>query len=61
MDNYDVKRLALVYACQAEIEGMKAENRALKYYGDPIKWGNDDFQAKADEMKNIAYANNDQL
>lgn len=29
MDTYDVKRLALVLAVQAEIEGMKALNRYL--------------------------------
>jgi hypothetical protein len=30
MDHYDVKRLALVCAVNAEIEGMKAENEKIQ-------------------------------
>ena len=32
MNNYDVKRLALILAVQSEIDGMKAENDMCKNY-----------------------------
>ena len=61
MTEYDVKRLALVLAVQAEIEGMKAENQiALINKKEPIYNGND-FNAKAEEIRNIAYRHEDLL
>jgi hypothetical protein len=58
MDYYDVKRLALVLAVQAEIEGMKAENRQRP--GDE-QWTIRHFESKAEELKNLAYCHNEQL
>ena len=61
MTNYDVKRLALMYAKQAEIEGMKAENRALKYEGKQVQFRKVDFDWKANDMANIARAPEEEL
>jgi hypothetical protein len=61
MTNYDVKRLALVYAKQAEIEGMKAENRALKFEGTQVQFRKSDFEQKVMEMESIAYMHDEQL
>jgi hypothetical protein len=60
-DYYAVKRLALVLAVQAEIEGMKSENERFKFYGDVPPYGPADFQNKAGELENLANANDDQL
>lgn len=61
MDTYDVKRLALVLAVQAEIEGMKAHNhsRAQNMYANA--YSDADFCAKAEELRGIAASHNEQL
>lgn len=53
---YNVKKLALVLAVQAEIEGMKAENDRQKNYHllDPI-YSKSDFDAKANRLSELAY------
>lgn len=61
MDHYDVKRLALVLAVQAEIEGMKAENKQCEIEGSNLCYSDQKFQDKALELKNLAYAHNEQL
>jgi len=64
MDYYDVKRLALVLAVQAEIEGMKAENarRAASYEGKCSSLYSDEhFQLKANELKNLAHVHDEKL
>ncbi|MFV0392431.1 MAG: hypothetical protein ACK5KP_11210 [Paludibacteraceae bacterium] len=61
MDYYTVKRLALVLAVQAEIEGMKAENMQREQQGYSMAWAENDFCQKADELRNLAYALDDQL
>tara|TARA_R110000850_G_C9724892_1_gene442686 strand:- start:64 stop:252 length:189 start_codon:yes stop_codon:yes gene_type:complete len=61
LDNYAVKRLALVLAVQAEIEGMKSENERFKIYGDDPAYCEDAFGLKAHELENLAHANDDQL
>lgn len=61
MDTYDVKRLALILAVQAEIEGMKAENQERKGNGFSIAYDEVNFSDKAMELRNLANANNDQL
>lgn len=58
MNEYDVKRLALVLAIQAEIEGMKAENSQYESsQPHPIS----KFNEKAEELRNLAYTHNEQL
>ena len=51
-----VKRLALVLAIQAEIEGMKIHNRLCV-----DKYQQHDFDAKAEELRSLAYAHTQQL
>lgn len=59
MDRYDVKRLALVLAIQAEIEGMKSHNKyAPKSYTLYTQY---DFDAKAEELRVLASLHNEQL
>ena len=61
MQQYNVMRLALVLAVQAEIEGMKADN-ILRVQNDMSpSYGDEDFHCKAAELKNLAYAHNEQL
>ena len=56
METSDVIRLGLILAVQAEIEGMKTANyQRSKLYTD------DDFQAKAEELRNISYCHEQQL
>ena len=61
MDHYDVKRLALVLAVQAEIEGMKVENLARDQLNESHAFGIGDFNNKAGDLENLAHAHNDQL
>jgi hypothetical protein len=61
MNNYDVKRLALVLAIQAEIEGMKAENKYREKNGHDLTYGNADFDDKAFELRSLANAHDEQF
>lgn len=55
---YNVKRLALVLAVQAEIEGMKAAN---DQHQEDQPYTEDDFRAKAAELASLAYKHDEQL
>jgi len=61
MNEYDVKRLALVLAIQAEIEAMKIFNTQREIAGDSPGYNYGHFVEKAEELRNLAYAHNDQL
>ena len=61
MDYYDVRRLALVLAVQAEIEGMKFENIQREQYNHSHAYTDADFKNKAAALENLAYAHNEQL
>jgi len=58
---YNVKRLALVLAVQAEIEGMKAENEQRKQEDLSPAYTEDQFWQKAEQLRTLAYAHNEQL
>lgn len=58
MDENAVKRLALVLAVYAEIEGMKAQNLFATEHN---QYQQHDFNAKAEELKSLAYAHEMQL
>ena len=58
MESCDIKRLALILAVQAEVEGMKATNAQRVF---DQEYTMEDFQKKADELRTIAYKHNDQL
>ena len=57
MDNYTVKRMGLILAVQAEIEGMKAANLV----SDLQEYVGGHFDEKAEEIRNIVNANDYQL
>ena len=61
MTQYDVKRLALVLAIQAEIEGMKAFNLIRESNGMAIGYDEDQFFMKAEELRNLAAIHDEQL
>ena len=61
MTDSTVKRLALILAVQAEIEGMKAENIQREHQGLSVAYGDHSFKIKADELREIAYKRDDQL
>jgi hypothetical protein len=61
MDHYDIKRLALVLAVQAEIEGMKTVNQESKRMNATMPYTIGAFEKKAMDLRNLAYALNEQL
>jgi hypothetical protein len=61
MNDYTVKRLALILAIQAEIEGMKAENMQREQQGYSMAWTESDFFEKAEELRQLAYKHDEQL
>lgn len=57
MTKYDIKRLALILAKQAEIEGMKARNKEKNisvHEPDKPTYTSDYFFIKAEELLSIA-------
>lgn len=61
MSEYDIKRLALILAVQAEIEGMKAENHRCSILGYEPAFDNLRFRRAAEELRELAHKHNDQL
>lgn len=61
MHYYDVRRLALVLAVQAEIEGMKAENMQRECMKCSPSYVEGHFQEKAEQLRNLAYAPDEKL
>ena len=61
MTDYTVKRLALVLAVQAEIEGMKSENASREQMINSMAYSDADFRDKAEELRTIAYKCDEQL
>ena len=59
--HYNVKRLALVLAVQAEIEGMKADNLLREQIGYSPAYGDVQFCEKAEELRNLAHSHDHQL
>lgn len=57
MNEYDIKRLALTLAIQAEIEAMKAHN-ATDYVE---KYSEREFWDRAEQLREIACKHNEQL
>lgn len=60
-NGYNLKRLALILAVQAEIEGMKAQNAANVQYDKSLPYQDDQFKEKAEQLRQLAYAHNEQL
>lgn len=61
MSIYDVKRLALVFSIQAEIEGMKAENVVCEFEKRKPTYSKLAFNNIAEELRNLAYKNDYEL
>jgi hypothetical protein len=61
MTNYDVKRLALALAIQAEIEGMKAENKQREIQGNSMAYVSHDFDHMARQLWELANKHDEQL
>ena len=61
MNEYDVKRLALVLSVQAEIEGMKAENMLMEQNSESPAFGLKQFSELANRLSDLAYSHNEQL
>ena len=61
MTDASVKRLALILAVQAEIEGMKAANMDRDYPAESVAYDDAAFQAKAEELRNLAYGHDEQV
>ena len=61
MEQYDVMILALVLAVQAEIEGMKADNKRKEMARMFLEYGEKEFKEKAEQLRNLAAAHNEQL
>lgn len=61
MNEYDVKRLALVFSIQADIEGMKVENATRASYNESPAYPDSEFMMKSEELRNLAACHNDQL
>lgn len=58
MTGYDVRRLALVLATQAEIEGMKRYNEQNP---GNMGYGQEEFEHMRDRLNQLAYAHDDEL
>ncbi len=61
MNEFDLKRLALIEAIKAEITGMKIQNFIDKENGWTISFPLDAFEKKAQELRELAYKHNDAL
>ena len=61
MNEYDVKRLGLILALQAEIEGMKVENLVREQDNLAVAYDNSQFQHMAEQLRELSYAHNEQL
>lgn len=61
MNVYDIKRLALVLAVQAEIEGMKIANLQRLDRDEAPAFNEGDFDDKAEELRVLASKHDHQL
>jgi hypothetical protein len=61
MNEYDVKRLALVLAVQAEIEGMRVANIERESQGYSLAYDEKVFVDAAEELRVLAAKHNEQL
>ena len=61
MTEYDVKRFGLILAIQSEIEGMKADNTIKLIEYETHTFGIEDFNKKAEELRNISCVHDHQL
>lgn len=60
-NGYNVKRLALILAAQAEIDGMKAFNESRRVSGMEPGYTQGDFDERARRLEDLAYSHDLQL
>lgn len=56
MNHYDIKRLALIFAIQAEVDGMKAANAESQCLGLAHAYGESAFAEAAEKLRVFAEA-----
>jgi len=61
MENFNLKRFALILAVQSEIDGMKAENIDRCNKDLAIAYTEDAFNNCAGKLRDLAYCHDDQL
>ena len=61
MNEYDLRRYALILAVEAEIKGMEADNKQASLCDQDIPYRDKEFCDKALELKDLAYKHNDLL
>lgn len=61
MEGYDVQRLGLILSIQAEIEGMLSLNRQCKFNKVGNIYQQEDFEKKAEDLRNAIYTHPQQL
>ena len=61
MNEYDIKRLALVLAIQSDIEAMKADNMIRQQNNESLAYNGAEFECKSEELRTLAYAHNENL
>lgn len=61
MEGSDVVRLGLILAISTEVEGMKAANKTAEMYNQSLPYNDDNFNIKAEELRNVAQSHPDQL
>lgn len=54
MEYETVRALGFILACNARVEGMRAENQQRAALGESMAYTASDFNAEAFEMENIA-------
>jgi len=55
MNEQTVRALGFILACNARVEGMKAENMAKARVSEPMAYDDDDFNNQAFQMERIAH------
>ena len=61
MDDSTVKRLALVFAVQAEIDGMNTANSERDLPTEAAAYSDESFAEKAEELRVLAAKHSDEL
>ena len=61
MNSYDVKRLILAFALNAEMEGMKAENMQRQVLGESMAYNDSDFINISRQLEELAQKHDEEL
>ena len=53
MNDFEIRKLGLLYALQAEMEGMKADNKQREIEGLSMPYTSGDFENIASQMRDV--------